>query len=278
MTLVPTREIMDAALAAARGVGAFNVIHLETAQALVAGAELVGQAVILQISQNCVRYHGALEPIALGTMAIARAVTVPVAVHLDHADDEALIDEAIALGFGSVMFDAAHHGYDENVAATRRVTARAHDAHLYVEAELGEISGKVGAHATGARTDPDEARAFVESTGVDALAVAVGSSHAMTERSATLDLELIERLRERVSVPLVLHGSSGVPDEQLRAAIHAGVTKINVSTHFNGAFTRAIRGYLTEYPLAVDSRSYLAHGREAVAVEAARLLDLFATP
>ena len=278
MTLVPTREIVDAALATATGVGAFNVIHLETAQALVAGAELVGRGVILQISQNCVRYHGALEPIALGTMAIARAVSVPVAVHLDHAGDEALIDEAIALGFGSVMFDAAHLGYDENVAATLRVTTRAHHAGVYVEAELGEISGKLGAHETGVRTDPGEARAFVEATGVDALAVAVGSSHAMTERTATLDLELIERLRESVTVPLVLHGSSGVPDEQLRAAIRAGVTKINVSTHFNGAFTRAIREYLAEYPLAVDSRSYLAHGREAVAVEAARLLDLFATP
>ena len=278
MTLVPTREIVDAALATATGVGAFNVIHLETAQALAAGAELAGRGVILQISQNCVRYHGALEPIALGTMAIARAVSVPVAVHLDHANDESLIDEAIALGFGSVMFDAAHLGYDDNVAATLRVATRAHDAGVYVEAELGEISGKLGAHETGVRTDPGEARAFVEATGVDALAVAVGSSHAMTERTATLDLDLIELLRQSVSVPLVLHGSSGVPDDQLRAAIHAGVTKINVSTHFNGAFTRAIREYLTEYPLAVDSRSYLAHGREAVAVEAARLLDLFATP
>ena len=278
MTLVPTREIMDAALAAATGVGAFNVIHLETAQALVAGAELAGRGVILQISQNCVQYHGALEPIAVGTMAIARAVSVPVAVHLDHATDETLIDEAIALGLGSVMFDAAHLGYDDNVAATQGVVARGHAAGLYVEAELGEISGKLGAHTTGVRTDPDEARAFVDATGVDALAVAVGSSHAMTERSAALDLELIEQLRASVTVPLVLHGSSGVSDEQLLAAIRAGITKINVSTHFNGAFTRAIRGYLAEYPLAVDSRSYLAHGREAVAVEAARLLDLFATP
>jgi fructose-bisphosphate aldolase class II len=176
------------------------------------------------------------------------------------------------------LFDAAHLGYDDNVAATLRVATRAHDAGVYVEAELGEIAGKLGAHETGVRTDPGEARAFVEATGVDALAVAVGSSHAMTERTATLDLDLIELLRQSVSVPLVLHGSSGVPDDQLRAAIHAGVTKINVSTHFNGAFTRAIREYLTEYPLAVDSRSYLAHGREAVAVEAARLLDLFATP
>ena len=274
MTLVPTREIMDAALATGAGVGAFNVIHLETAQALVAGAESAGRAVILQISQNCVRYHGALEPIAAGTMAIARAAAVPVAVHLDHADDEELVDEAIRLGFGSVMFDGSHLDYADNVEATRRVVSRGG----YVEAELGRVGGKAGAHTLGVRTDPVEARAFVEATGVDALAVAVGSSHAMTERSAPLDLELIARLHGEVPVPLVLHGSSGVSDDQLRAAIRAGMTKINVSTHFNTHFTRAIREYLAEYPLAVDSRSYLAHGREAVAVEAARLLDLFAAP
>lgn len=276
MTLVPTREIVDAALATATGVGAFNVIHLETAQALVAGAESAGRAVILQISQNCVQYHGALEPIALGTMAIARAASVAVAVHLDHAEDEGLIDEAVRLGFGSVMFDGSRVDYDANVAATRRVVERA--GTVYVEAELGSIGGKLGAHVAGVRTDPAEAKAFVEAAGVDALAVAVGSSHAMTERSARLDLALIGRLRDAVPVPLVLHGSSGVPDDELRAAIRAGMTKINVSTHFNGHFTRAIRAYLARHPLAVDSRSYLAHGREAVTVEAARLLDLFATP
>ena len=278
MTLVATREIMDAALATGTGVGAFNVVHLETAQALVAGAESAERGVILQISQNCALYHGALEPIALGTIAIARAASVPVAVHLDHADDEALVDEAIRLGFGSVMFDGSTLDYDANVEATQRVANRARARGVYVEAELGQISGKAGAHAPGVRTDPGEARDFVEATDVDALAVAVGSSHAMTERSATLDLALISRLHEQVPVPLVLHGSSGVADEQLRAAIRAGMTKINVSTHFNGQFTRAIREYLAEYPLAVDSRSYLAHGREAVAVEAARLLELFATP
>lgn len=277
MTLVSTREIVDAAHATATGVGAFNVIHLETAHALVAGAESAGQAVIVQISQNCVRYHGALEPLAVATLAIARAAAVPVAVHLDHADDESLIEEAIRLGFGSVMFDGSQLDYAENVAATQRVVSRGARGGVYVEAELGRIGGK-GAHAPGVRTDPAEARAFVEATGIDALAVAVGSSHAMTERSATLDLALIERLRARVSVPLVLHGSSGVPDEQLLAAIGAGMTKINVSTHFSVQFTRAIREYLAEYPLAVDSRSYLAHGREAVTVEAARLLTLFATP
>jgi fructose-bisphosphate aldolase class II len=276
MTLVGTREIMNGAVLSGGGVGAFNVIHLETAEALVAGAEAAGLPVILQISQNCAKYHGGLDAIALGTMAVARAASVPVAVHLDHAEDEQLADRAISLGFGSVMFDAAHLEYGENVKATRRVADRAHAAGVFVEAELGQVFGKGGAHDPGVRTDASEAEAFVEATGVDALAVAVGSSHAMTERSAALDIALITELHRAVPVPLVLHGSSGVPDAQLRDAICAGMTKINVSTYFNGYFTRAIREFLAEHPTTVDSRAYIAWGRAAVLREATRLLRLFA--
>ncbi|PQZ93012.1 fructose-bisphosphate aldolase [Arthrobacter sp. MYb227] len=276
MTLVSTAEIMNAARAANIGQGAFNVIHLESTEALIAGAEAARTPVILQISENCVSYHGGLEPIALATLAAAAAASVPVAVHLDHAESEDLARAAVDLGFGSIMFDGAHLDYDQNVAATRRVTEYAHAAGVYVEAELGKIGGKDGAHAPGVRTDPQEARSFVEATGVDALAVAVGSSHAMLDRSAALDIELIANIKAALEVPLVLHGSSGVSDENIVAAINAGMTKINVSTHLNGFFTRAIREYLDQNPSVVDSRKYLAKGREAMAGETARLLALFA--
>ncbi len=276
MPLVKTAEIMNAARRENIGQGAFNVIHLESAEALVKGAETARTPVILQISENCVSYHGSLEPIALACLAAARNAEVPVAVHLDHAESEALARAAIDLGFGSIMFDGAHLEYEENVAATRRVTERAHAAGVYVEAELGKIGGKDGAHAPGVRTDPLEARAFVAATGVDALAVAVGSSHAMLDRSAALDIELIASIRAALAVPLVLHGSSGVSDQNIVAAIEAGMTKINVSTHLNGFFTRAIREYLEANPTVVDSRKYLARGREAMAEESARLLRLFA--
>lgn len=277
MTLTPTRALMQGAATAGTGIGAFNVIHLETAEALVTGAERAGLPVILQISQNCATYHGGLSPIALASLAIAGAASVPVAVHLDHAEDERLALEAVDLGFGSVMYDGAHLPYAENVAATARVRAYAHTAGVFVEAELGKVGGKDGAHAPGVRTDPAEAVSFVSATGVDALAVAVGSSHAMTARNAALDLELIAQLRAALTVPLVLHGSSGVADDQIVAAIRAGMTKINVSTHLNGFFTAAIRGYLAEHETVVDSRKYVAAGREAVAGEAARLLTLFAS-
>ena len=284
MTLVPARDLVQDAARRGVGIGAFNVIHLESAEALVAASAQAQLPVILQISQNCADYHGGLEPIALATLAVARRAAMPVAVHLDHAERPELVDEAIALGIGSVMFDGGKLEYTDNVALTAYVAARAHAVGVYVEGELGEVGGKDGAHAPGVRTDPQEARSFVAETGVDALAVAVGSSHAMTDRTAALDLDLIAQLRtalrgagaDGADVPLVLHGSSGVPDDTITAGIAAGMTKINVSTHLNGFFTRVIRARLEEDQRLVDSRKYLAPARDAVAGEAARLLRLFA--
>lgn len=277
MTRAPTRTILAEARAAGRGVGAFNVVHLETAEALAAAAEACGLPVILQLSENCVRYHGGLDPIALATLAIADASTAPIAVHLDHAEDPALALRAVDLGFSSVMYDGAKLDFADNVETTCLVVEHGDAAGVLVEAELGRIGGKDGAHAPGVRTDPDEAARFVAETGVGALAVAVGSSHAMTERTASIDLELIARLGDAVPVPLVLHGSSGVPDEMIVRGIRSGLTKINVSTHLNAAFTQAIREYLTRRPAVVDSRTYVAAGRDAVQQEAARLLTLFAS-
>jgi fructose-bisphosphate aldolase, class II len=164
--------------------------------------------------------------------------------------------------------------YAENVAATAAVVRRCHDGGLDAEAELGEIGGKDGIHAAGARTRPEEARALVEATGVDALAVAVGTSHAMTERRVALDLELISALHAVVPVPLVLHGSSGVPDHELVRAVQAGMSKINIATHLNHMFTDSVRATLADNPSMVDSRKDLGPARDAVAAEAERLLRL----
>jgi fructose-bisphosphate aldolase class II len=267
---------MAQAAATGTGIGAFNVLHLETAEALVEAAERSELPVILQLSQNCVAFHGSLSPLAHACMALAERSTARVAMHLDHADDLELIREAIGLGFGSVMFDGSGLPDEENAETTREVTRVAHDANVFVEAELGEIGGKDGVHAPGTRTDPNGARAFVERTGVDALAVAVGSSHAMTSQDAAIDLPLIARLHASVPVPLVLHGSSGVADELLVAAVRAGMTKINVSTHLSAAFTRAVRDVLEGDAALVDSRVYMRAGRAAVSAEAERLLRLIA--
>lgn len=276
MTLATTGEIIRAAIRDRTGCAAFNVVTLEHITAILDGAGRARRPVILQISHNAVRYHGALAPIGTAALAAAREAGVPVAVHLDHAESPELVHEAVRLGFGSVMFDASALDYDANVRGTAEVVAHCHDAGVWVEAELGEVGGKDGVHAPGARTDPAQAREFVRATGVDALAVAVGSSHAMLTRDATLDFDLITRLRAALHVPLVLHGSSGVPDADLRTAVHAGMTKINIATQLNKVFTAAVREYLAAHPETVDARKYLSPGRTAVAEEVARLLRVLA--
>ncbi|GAB3161161.1 class II fructose-bisphosphate aldolase [Amycolatopsis stemonae] len=274
MPLVATGEIVAEAAAARRGCGAFNAIQLEHITAIVEGAAQADSPVIVQLSQNAVRYHGALAPIGGAALAVARVAEARVAVHLDHAESRELVREAVALGFGSVMFDASKLDYAGNVRETREVAAFCHDHGVWVEAELGEVGGKDGVHAPGARTDPDEAAEFAAATGVDALAVAVGSSHAMLTRDATLDFGLIARLRERVPVPLVLHGSSGVSDEGLAEAVRAGMTKVNIATQLNKVFTAAAAGDWRAHPERVDPRKYLGAGRDAVTAEVRRLLRL----
>ncbi|MEV4150354.1 class II fructose-bisphosphate aldolase [Amycolatopsis sp. NPDC049691] len=276
MPLVSTGEIVAEAASARRGCGAFNAIQLEHITAIIEGAALADAPVIVQLSQNAVRYHGALAPIGGAALAAARAAEARVAVHLDHAESRELVREAVELGFGSVMFDASKLDYEDNVRETREVAAYCHDHGVWVEAELGEIGGKDGVHAPGARTDPSEAADFAAATGIDALAVAVGSSHAMLTRDASLDFELIGRLRERVPVPLVLHGSSGVPDEGLAEAVRAGMTKVNIATQLNKVFTAAAAGDWRAHPGEVDPRKYLGAGRVAVRDEVRRLLLVLA--
>jgi fructose-bisphosphate aldolase class II len=277
MTLVSTAELVEAAVRRGGAVAAFNVITLEHAEAIAGAAEARGMPVVLQISQNAVRFHGgALTPIAAATAAVAGLASVPISLHLDHVTDDDLVDRAAEAGFSSLMYDGGALSYPDNVGRTRRARDVAAAAGLWVEAELGYVGGKPdepqSAHAPGVRTDPDEAERFVRATGVDALAVAVGSSHAMTSRSAELDLSLIEKLRARLPVPLVLHGSSGVPDGELRAAVAAGIAKVNIGTAVNLAMTDAIRQTLALDAALVDPRSYLAVAREQIAAAVSDLL------
>ncbi|MCA2211867.1 class II fructose-bisphosphate aldolase [Jidongwangia harbinensis] len=273
----PTGAMVAEARAAGGAVGAFNLITVEHAEAIVTGAEAAGLPVVLQISENAVRFHhGRLAPIAAAARSIAESATVPVGLHLDHVTSDELFDQAAAHGFGSAMYDASTRPYQENVAATAAAVRRAHAHGLWVESELGEIGGKDGAHAPGVRTDPEEAAAYVAATGVDALAVAVGSSHAMQARTARLDHRLIARLHVAVPVPLVLHGSSGVPDDELVRAVHAGMAKVNIGTALNSAFTGAVRSTLGDDATLVDPRRYLATARSAMADTVAGSLRLLA--
>ncbi|MFG2129353.1 ketose-bisphosphate aldolase [Streptomyces sp. NPDC048751] len=278
MPLTTTGELVTRAAAARSAVAAFNVVTLEHVEAVVAGAESVDSPVVLQVSENAVKYrHGRLLPLARAAVAAAEQAAVPVALHLDHVQSDALLHQAAGAGFGSVMYDASRLPYAENLAATQAAADWAHGQGLWIEAELGEVGGKNGEpppdpHAPGARTNPAAARAFVADSGVDALAVAVGSVHAMTTRTASLDHALLARLSAALDVPLVLHGSSGLPDAELAAAVAGGITKVNIGTALNLALTGAVRAFLDAHPEAVDPRKYLAGGRKAMEAAVAELI------
>ncbi|MEU9480308.1 class II fructose-bisphosphate aldolase [Streptomyces sp. NPDC048191] len=280
MPLASTGGLVTAAAENRSAVAAFNVITLEHVEAVIAGAESAGAPVVLQVSENAVKFrYGRLLPLARAAVAAAERAAVPVALHLDHVQSDDLLRQAPGAGFSSVMYDAARLPYADNLSATRAAADWAHSQDLWIEAELGQIGGKDGtrpldAHAPGARTDPDQARDFVAGTGVDALAVAIGSVHAMTTRTATLDHGLLKRLSAALAVPLVLHGSSGVPDDGLVAAVTGGIAKVNVGTALNVAMTGAIRAFLAAHPEAVDSRKYLSVGREAMADEVGRIIGV----
>ncbi|MFF0383411.1 ketose-bisphosphate aldolase [Streptomyces sp. NPDC004286] len=280
MPLTTTGELITRAVRLRTAIAAFNVITLEHIEAVMAGAEAAGAPVVLQVSQNAVKFRrGHLRPLARAAVSVAEQAAVPVALHLDHVQSDELLHQARDTGFSSVMYDAARLPYAENLTATQVAADWAHSQGLWIEAELGQIGGKDGrppldAHAPGARTDPAEARDFVARTGVDALAVAIGSTHAMTTRTAALDHALLERLSAELAVPLVLHGSSGVPDGELVKAVAGGIGKVNVGTALNTALTRAVRDHLGRHPETVDPRTYLADGRTAMAQEVTRIIRL----
>lgn len=264
-----TQELLLTAMRAdpPYGVVAFNVIGLEHAEAIVAGAEVERAPVILQVSQNAVRYRqGRIEPLAAACRELARAARVPVALHLDHATTHGLCVRAADAGVSSIMFDASTDEHDRNIARTAAEAAWAHANGVSIEGELGVVGGKEGIVSMAeTMTDPEEAVRYVAATGIDALAIAVGTEHGMTERRASLDLERIAAIRARVDVPLVLHGSSGVPAEVLAAAVRCGITKVNMATQLNAAFTGAVRAYLEAHPDATDPRRYGEPGRAAIA-------------
>jgi ketose-bisphosphate aldolase len=274
MSRTTSKELIDKNVKKSTAIGAFNVILLEHAEALVMGAEKAALPLILQISENCVKYHGSLKPISVATIAIAEASSLPISVHLDHAESEELVKQALDLGYDSVMFDGSKLGYRENVQASQRMRTLCDSYGATLEVEIGEVGGKDGVHAPGIRTKPAEARDFANETGAHLIAVAVGSSHAMSTRDASLDFQLIRDIAAEVKVPLVLHGSSGVSDSDLQEAVRAGMRKINIATHLNGVFTQRVRAELEKNPTLTDPRKYIGLGRDDVSDEVARLLKL----
>jgi len=239
MSLVPMSELLIRARREGYAVGAFEVWNLESIQAVIGAAEGLAQPVILQVGPGEADYAG-LEDIALMAIFHARRAKVPVALHLDHGDTFARVMQCIHHGFTSVMLDVSHLPYDENVAATQAVVHAAHACGVSVEGEMDRIGGgETGADNAdddANLTDPDQAVDFVNKTGIDAFAVAIGTVHGFYKGKPNIRLGLLEKIAARIPIPLVLHGGSGTPEADVRRAVSLGIAKVNICTEFVAAF------------------------------------------
>lgn len=266
MPLVSAREVLAGARRGGYAVGAFNANNLEYVVGIARAAQRERSPVIIQASQGAIEYAG-LEYITAMAKA-ASAAPVPVVLHLDHGRDPVTVERCIRAGFSSVMFDGSDRDLHENVALTRRVVEMARPNGIPVEGELGRVpsagEGLTAEEIAAMMTDPDEAAEFVRETGVDALAVSVGSVHQMGRQEVDLDTDRVRRIAEKVRLPLVLHGSSGVSDRSLREAVRAGICKVNIATMLNIAFMKALRAELAARPDQVDPRRVLGPAMEAL--------------
>jgi fructose-bisphosphate aldolase, class II len=278
MPLVTSRDMFRMAMEQGFAVGAFNVNNMEAVQAITEAAEEERSPVIVQVSQGAIRYAGLAYAAGLVKIA-AEQVSVPVVLHLDHGTDFDQNVLCLRAGFTSLMYDGSKEPYEENVATTRRIAEIAHIAGIPIEAELGKVLQSAD-HVTpeevrAAMTDPDQAKDFVDRTGADSLAVAVGSVHAMESAEAELDVERIAAIHKAVGIPLVLHGSSGVKSDSIVAAIENGVCKVNVATYLNQAFVQGMREMIAKYPEDPDYRKHLKLAREYVKERVREKIRLF---
>ncbi|MDW7738990.1 MAG: class II fructose-1,6-bisphosphate aldolase [Bacillota bacterium] len=266
MSLIPLADLLKKADQGGYALGAFNCNNMEIVQSIVLAAEAEHSPVIIQASQGAIKYAGLGYIISLARQA-SETVSVPVVLHLDHGTSFDQVMECIRFGFTSVMYDGSHHPLEENIAQTRKVVEIARIFGVSVEAELGRIGGTEDEISVSDKeaffTDPAEAEQFVRETGVDALAVSVGTAHGQYKGEPKLDFDRLAEISRRVSCPLVLHGSSGVPDESISKAIERGVRKINIDTNIREAFVGAMRKVLDNNPGEIDPRKVLGPARDA---------------
>ena len=269
MALVNSKELLLDAQKNHYAVGAFNVENMEMMQAVIAAAEAENAPVILQTTPSTLRYADTSLYSAMAK-AVAEKASVPVAIHLDHGSSFDLCEKAAKDGYTSLMIDGSKLSLDENIALTKKVVdiAKAYDACPTVEAELGKLGGKEDdvevKEDEDTCTDPAEAIRFVEETGIDSLAVAIGTAHGFYKGTPKLEFERLAEIRNSVAVPLVLHGSSGIPDEDVKKAISLGICKVNFATELRVAYSEAVKKHIADDPSVYDPKKYGEAGRAAV--------------
>ena len=262
MSFVDTKEMLEAAQAGGYAVGAFNVENLEMIQAVIAAAEKENSPVIIQTTPGTLNYAPP-EAFAGAVRALAEKASVPVAMHLDHGNSFELAQRCAKAGYSSIMIDGSLLPFEENIALSESVVKEV--SPLPVEAELGTVGGKEDTHSAGVSyTDPAQAAEFVSRTGISSFAPAIGTAHGVYKAEPKLNLPLLDEIRSAVSVPLVLHGTSGVPDETVKECIKRGICKVNYATELRITFSNAVRRALADMPEAFDPKKYLGEGRAAV--------------
>lgn len=266
MALVTTKQLLLDAQKGGYAVGAFNVENMEMVQAVVAAAEELRSPVIMQTTPSTVKYAN-LNYFYENVKVAAQEASVPVVIHLDHGNSFELAMQAYRTGYTSIMIDGSHEGFEDNIALTSAVVKACHPGEVPIEAELGKVGGKEDDLDGGEGdpyTNPQEAAEFVERTGIDSLAVAIGTAHGVYKGVPKLDFSRLSEIRKAVSIPLVLHGTSGVPDEDVAECIKRGICKVNYATDLRIAFTKGINQVLKGNPDTIDPKKYNAKGREEV--------------
>ena len=265
MKLVTTKSILNKAQEGKYAIGAFNVENMEMVMAVISAAEEMNAPVIMQTTPSTVKY-ASLDYFLANARVAASQAKVPVVMHLDHGSSFELVAQAFRAGYTSIMIDGSHSSFEDNIKISKAVVDMCKPAGIAVEAELGKVGGKEDDldGGDGGFTDPQEAKEFVERTGVDSLAVAIGTAHGMYKGEPKLDLDRLSQIKEVVSIPLVLHGGSGIPDSKVQESIERGICKVNYATELRIAFTNGVNKYLKENKDAIDPKKYNKAGMEEV--------------
>ncbi len=262
MSFVTSEQMLLDAQKGGYAVGAFNVENMEMVMAVIAAAEEMRAPLMMQTTPSTIKYAG-LDMYLANVKAAAEKASVPVCLHLDHGDSFELAMQALRTGYTSIMIDGSHNVLEENIALTKSVVAACSPSGIPVEAELGKVGGKEDDldGGNGGYTDPLEAKEFAERTGISSLAVAIGTAHGVYKGEPKLDLDRLAEIREVVSVPLVLHGASGLSEEAVKESIRRGICKVNFATELRIAYTEGVKEFLEKNPEAFDPKKY---GKEAM--------------
>lgn len=262
--LISSKKMLLAAQKGGYAVGAFNAENMEMVMAIVAAAVEMNAPAIIQTTPSTLKYA---TPAMFRAMVNAAAadVNVPIAMHLDHGNSIQLAEKAIAAGYTSIMIDGSQEVFENNIAMTKQVVAMASPLNIPVEAELGKVGGKEDdLESTDSCTDPNEAAEFVQRTGVDSLAVAIGTAHGVYKSVPRLDVPRLKEIRKVVNVPLILHGASGLSDDAVRECIAEGICKVNFATELRIAYTAGVRSFLEADSKAFDPKKYGIPGMDKV--------------